>query len=288
MRLAVLFSLFLAFFSLTAQDKIYFLNGKVKTGKILEIASDQIIIKINDNEQTISKYDILLIEFKNGTIELINAPTQNATYDPNLTSDQIDIRKQGSEKTNFASLNCLALYNADVSLFYEYLTKNKIIGLGVMGAYNFNLTTTLPNLFLANLHNTKKNYDLGGTINLYTDNLQEGTCIYFGVMAKYTDFSFDKVKRDSTTAGGVTSVNVSYSTTNGHQFSILFTGGTHSVLSDQFYLKTLAGLGAFKLTGDFKEEYNGVINGNLKTGSAPVNYNFLPKLYLGINIGFNF
>jgi len=198
------------------------------------------------------------------------------------------MKKTQSGKVNYVSLNSLALYNADVSVFYEHITKNKLFGVGVMGAYNFNLNTTLPNLFLYALQNSKKNYDIGATFNFYPGELNEGTSIYIGAMIKYTNFSFDKIISDSVTNSNVTSVSIRYSKTTGGQFAPFITGGTHTFLNDHFYLRTLIGIGVFKLNGDFKKEFNSRINKNSKSNTPPSNYNFLPKMYLGINLGFNF
>lgn len=288
MRRFNIFLFFFIYFAFNAQDKIYFLNGTVKSVKVIEISNEIITTQINGLEENFNKQNVLLIEFKNGSIELINSPKENIIYDPNLQSNTFVSSDPLSDKVNFVSFNSLALYNADVCVFYEHLTKNKLFGLGVMGAYNFNLKTTLPNLFLSNLHNAKKNYDLGATINFYPVEFAGETSIYFGLMIKYTDFSFDKVKTDSIKNGSNTSINISYSRTNGSELATIFTAGTHTFLNDQFYLRTLVGIGAFKLNGDFKREFNTAINKNSKTGSPPLSYNFLPKIYLGINIGFNF
>jgi len=286
---AAFFLFFLScLFALNAQDKIYLQNGNIKTGKVIEISPDMITFISNNTEQSIGKYDVLLIEFENGTYDLINPARETIIYNPQTEVNPSIIQKQKPAKVNYVSLNSLALYNADIAVFYEHTTKNKLFGFGAMGAYNFNLKTTLPNLFLSFLHNAKKNYDLGATLNFYPVQFSGETSIYFGVMIKYTSFSFDKVITDSTKNGNITSVNVSYTRTNGSQLATIFTVGTHTSLSDQFYLRTLAGFGAFQLNGDFRREFNSEINKHNNPNTQPVNYNFLPKMYLGINIGFNF
>ncbi len=289
MRIYILYFFLFGFFALKAQDKIYFLNGNTKLCKVVEVSTDLISITINGYEENFNKLEIALIEYGNGNIDIITSPTENVIYEQNSETVRFNkTKKESISKENYLSLNCLSLYNADISVFYEHIAKNKIIGVGVMGAYNFNLKVTLPNLFLANLHNAKKNYDLGATLNLYPAQFSGFTKIYFGLMVKYTSFSFDKVLTDSSTIGGVKVTNIRYSHTDGNMLATMLTTGTHTFLNDNFYIRTLVGIGAFKLKGDFKKEFNEGQNKNSQNGRQNSDYNFLPKMYLGIIIGFNF
>jgi hypothetical protein len=107
--------------------------------------------------------------------------------------------------------------------------------------------------------------------------------VYVGLMIKYTDFSFNK--SINTGIPGTNASSITYKATKGNQLATLITAGTHTYLNDRFFVKTIAGIGAFKLKGDYKREYNLQINNN---GSGAGSFNFLPKMYLGINIGYNF
>jgi hypothetical protein len=278
----------LLFFGMKGQDKIYYLDGNTKSCNITSLTDEYINIETNGAEEAINKSVVLLIEYRNGSIEVINLPRQDATFNPKEPyAPSEKARNRSDYKLNYASLNTLALCNADVAGFYEYMPKGQMFSFGVMGAYNFNLNATFQNNFLSRLSNAKKNYDIGATFNVFPFELTEDIEIYLGVMIKYTDFSFDKVKIDSVKVSGGYSYNVSYSPAKGSQLATIITIGTHTFLSDQFFIRTIAGLGAFKLKGEYKEQFNMEINKN-KTPAETFTYNFLPKMYLGINLGFNF
>jgi len=287
MRGFIFIFLALVFYSVSAQDKLYYLNGTTKTCVVESITDSYLFIKIGEVEQTVSKYDLLLVEFKNGTVEVINLPKENVIVNPVFVANPDAIPNEGAFKQNYTSLNTLALCNADISAFYEYVPKNKPFGFGVMGAYNFNLHTGFQNNFLSRLSNAKKNYDMGVTLNVYPFEYSDDLQIYFGMMIKYTDFNFDKIKIDSVSTPGGTQQTVTYSPAHGYQLATIFTAGTHTYLNDQFYIRTIGGLGAFRLNGDYKQQFNLEVN-KRNTGGQNANYNYLPKIYLGINIGFNF
>jgi len=278
MRKILLFLFTISLISIFAQDKIYFLNGTSRECKVLEISSENIIVAASNGNEDILRSEILLIEFKNGLVEIVNSPEKEIVYNPN--SKNQTSAKQELIRNHYASVNTLALCNADISGFYEYVPQSKKIGLGVMGAYNFNAYAGAQNLFIAPLSNAKKNYDLGLTCNWYPTQFTGKTNFYIGMMIKYTSFNFDRVIKDSTSGNSST---ITYIPTTGKQMATLVTIGTHTFFNEQFFLRTLAGLGAFRLRGDYKEGLNEQLNDNSND-----RFNYLPKIYLGINIGFNF
>ncbi|MBA2610464.1 MAG: hypothetical protein H0U95_00740 [Bacteroidetes bacterium] len=278
-------------FVFKGQDKLFFLDGTTKTGKVLEIGPEQIILRADYEKTEFPRSTILLIEFADGSFEKINTPEKNVIASPDK-KENFHYKQQEKEFYNYnrVSLNSLALCNADIAAFYERLLHSKKIGLGVMGAYNFNLYVNSSNAFLAILNNAKKNYDLGAYINFYSGRTDKRTYLYFGAMVKYTSFSYSSLKEDSTKVGNVVSVNISYTPAKGSQLATIFTVGTHSDITKNFFIKTIFGLGAFKLRGDYKSQFNMIVNqnntNNQGQNNKPLTYNTLPKFYFGINIGF--
>lgn len=290
MKRLLLYTLLCFSFWARSQDRVYLTNGEVRVAKVLEIAPDYIIIvplsesgaPFVDANETIAKSLVLLIEFKGGHVEVFNQPQKTAVYNATGTMRK-EAKDQGDLSFNFASLNTLALCNADISVFFERLNSSKKIGLGLMGAYNFNPYVIAPNLFLVPLHNAKKNYDLGGFVNFYPGHFRRRTTFYFGVLLKYTSFRFTKIEDQ----GSGPSTSIKYTPAKGKQMATIFTVGTHADLGGNFFFKTIAGIGGFRLNGDYKQQYNYILNRD-RDPSERINSSFLPKFYFGFNIGFTF
>jgi hypothetical protein len=278
---------------LRSQDKVYFMDGSCRTAKVLEIAPDFItIVPLSESgepyhnaNEIISRNEVILIEYKSGLVEVYNIPQKTAVYNAdgvmkkNLKKDPEDIAIN-----NFVSINSLALCNADLSGFVEHLVQSKKIGLGCMAAYNFNSYVTIPNVFLRVLNNAKKNYDVGAFINFYPAHFRRRTTFYFGVLFKYTAFNFSSITEQKVG----TSVNVTYTPSKGSQLATLIDVGTHTYLTKNFFFKTIMGIGGFNLHGDYKQQFNYMLNKDNKPSDPTVNYTFLPKIYVGLNLGFTF
>ncbi len=276
--------------ALKCQDKLYFLDGTTKTGKVTEIGPEQIIIRSENENFQIPRSSLILIEFSNGSVEKLNTPEENVTA-PKDKKENFHYKQPKADAYNYnrVSINTLALCNADIAAFYERKVSKKT-GLGLMGAYNFNLNANATNAFIAVLANAKKKYDLGAFINFYPAPFEKRTYMHFGMMIKYTSFSYTSVKTDSTKVGTVVSVNTTYKAANGSQLATIFTIGSHTDITKNFFIRTIFGLGAFKLHGDYKEQYNIELNksnqSNNGTNATPLHVNMLPKFYFGINLGF--
>ena len=272
------------------QDKLYFLDGTNKVGKITEIGPEEIIIKIDFDNISFPRSSILLLEFKNGSTEIINKPTETiARIAEKKENFHFKQAKKELYYYNQVSLNSLALCNADISVFYERILPKKRSGVGVMGAYNINQYANAFNINIAVLSNSKKNYDLGAFFNFYPSRSEKRTRLHFGLMMKYTSFNYSSVKNVNTTIGNSVSATTTYSAAKGSQLATIITMGSHSDISNNFFIKTIFGIGAFKLRGDYKTQYNQEINNvnnQSNNNSQPVTYNYLPKFYFGINIGF--
>ncbi len=264
-----------------SQDKIYLLNGECVFGKVLEISPSTVKYETEEEDKSIEQHKILLIEFKNGSVEVLNSPEKDIVSSNDKNQTERIARNSEEFSNNFFSVNTLALCNADVSGFYEKILKNKVIGVGLMAAYNFNVTSSISNVFISILGNAKKNYDLGCFVNLYPGGFKKKTTMNIGIFMKYTDFSFSR----QTLTSGI----VKYSPAKGSQLATLLCLGTHTKLVKNFFIKTLFGLGGFTVRGAYKEQLNFRLNspGGGNTG-PPVNAGFLPKIYLGLNTGFCF
>lgn len=290
--------LLLSAFISGAQDQVYFLDGSSRSGKVTEIAPEHVILQTGGARETIDRGLILLIEFKNGSIEVMHAPEKSLVYDPEPVSSGTSKKQAERIPFNYSlgSVNTLALCNADISGFYERILPNKKIGIGAMAAYNFNARSSVSNLFISVLNSAKKKYDLGGFVNIYTDGYgSETTTFYFGVLFKYMRFSFYNVIEEKVNSGGAISTTFKYRPTEGSQLATIFTCGTHTSLNRNFFFKTLIGLGGFNLRGDYRAQYNYALNTagqntNTNSNPTPTSYDrgFLLKLYAGLNFGFSF
>lgn len=283
-----------------AQDKIYMQDGSCIVAKVLEIGPDEItVVPISESgapfinaDEKISKWDIVLIEYKNGTVEYLNTPRKDLVSDGN--SRRSEKQKKMTDKViyhNFASLNTIALCNSDIAGFFEHLSDNSKFGLGIMAAYNFNKYAGAQNTFISVLSAAKKKYDVGAFVNLYPSGFKRRSTFYFGLMMKYTAFTFTSTQELNN--GG--QISYKYTPAKGSQLATMITLGNHTNLTKTIFLKTIVGLGAFTLRGDYKEQLNYQLNANAQANTKPnspkpepVNYKMLPKLYFGINIGCNF
>jgi len=281
---ALLYIFVILTLGLKCQDKIFFLDGSTKTGKVTAITPEFIVLKTDSVVTEFPRSLVLLIEFKNGKFEKINDPQKEVTASADK-KENFHFKQASTElySYNHASINSLALCNADISAFYERILPSKKMGLGLMGAYNFNLNANGINTFIAVLANSKKNYDMGGFVNFYSALSEKRTTAYVGMMIKYTSFNFTSVKEDSILVGGSYAKSTSYKASQGRQLATIFTFGSHTDVTKNFFVKTIFGLGIFKLRGDYKEQFNIELN---KGSSEKLEYNFLPKFYFGINFGF--
>lgn len=280
MRAALLFTCLFLFSLLGAQDRIVLLNGAEKKGRILEIGPEIIKYDYEGIQISVATDDVLFLEFKNGTVEIINTPEKSVVYVPREVEDTKPIRdKQQVDKNNLITVNTLGLLNADAALFYERFFAKKQIGLSLMGAYNFNNYVGAANIFLITLSNAKKHYDLGAMLSYYFAEIKTKRQIYAGVLFKYTYFTFSRTVLAGTPPGSV----INYVPSSGYQMATIFTIGTQQALGENFVIKTIFGLGGFNLKDNYFKEYNyqrGQVGQN--------NISFLPKFYFGINAGFTF
>lgn len=281
MKLKLIIIYFFISYFFKAQDKIYFLDGAIKHGKTIEISSEFILLSNNKLIDTFLISKILLIEYQNGRIDLINKPKENSIQ-------YLDSSKKKQERfANFynynqVSLNTIALCNSDITLFYEHIFKRKLIGAGLIGAYNFNTRASFLNLFITTLNNSKKKYDLGAFVNFYINRTKKKNQFYFGTLVKYCQFSYTKIVVENSKGANT----IKYINTDGYQLATTLTVGSHFNFTKTFFIKSYFGFGGFNLRGDYREQYNYQLKSNRGYQKKDRNVGFLPKLYLGINVGF--
>lgn len=276
--------LLVLFVSLKAQDRIILLNGAEKNGPIREVGPEYIKFLFYDELVSVPREDVMLLEYKNGYVEIINPPIESTVFTPHDASEsRLEKNAEKMNGNNQLSINTLALMNADAALFYERLLARRRIGIGAMGAYNFNNYVGVLNGFLLPLSNAKKHYDLGLNFNYHFTRPKEYNSIYVGLLFKYTYFTFSKTVLSGNPPGS----NINYLPASGYQLSTIFTAGMQRRLGDNFLIKSVFGIGGFNLKNDYLKEYNYQSN---QSNPQNVNSNvtFLLKLYVGVNAGYTF
>jgi|JI9StandDraft_1071089.scaffolds.fasta_scaffold26495_1 hypothetical protein len=265
-----------------SQDKVYLLNGEVKKGVILEVSPNNITFMDDYGTTTLEKTGILLVEFKSGKTEVFNKATVDLFATNGKGSNpRFEKTRRKVDTVNMLSVNCAALCNADLAFFYERLLFNKRIGIGLMGAYNFNSVTNFYNLYLFPLEKSKKVYDVGFHVNYYTKSEFLSSKMIYGLLVKYTEFSYTAIFEERIGTGSASRLVTRRVNTASHHTATLFTVGTHTSLNHNLFIRTVCGMGGYLLHGIYKQQYN------YKRGPDS-NVGFLPKLYLGVNVGFNF
>lgn len=271
---------------LRGQDKIYFLNGSVQSGKVLEIRPEQVLYLQSGDTVFQAKHAVMFIAFANGKTEVLNRPLWDAAYDPKTQAVQPKGKERAKEQyANQIYLNTLSLVNADFSLYYEYVFKSKPLGVGAFGTYNFNSVAGLANVFFALLPNAKKNFDAGLYFNRYTKGLSNNR-FFYGLMLKYTSFRYSAADFDTTYQNGAPNVTVKYYAASDRQISPLFHFGLHNQINDLWFIKTSFSLGFFRLSERYRQQLAYVLT---EPGEAsPVVSEFLVKGGIGICLGVRF
>lgn len=267
-----------------AQDRVLFTNGQSRNGLVLQLWPDFVIVDFEGKERKIKKKNLLLIEFADGSVQTFSRPNTDVVVDTSGKGQFKTTETLSYQPTDLISVNSLAVSNSDISLFYEKLVGNRV-GAGVMGAYNFNRSATLLNVYMAGLPAARKQFDLGAFVNFYFEPPHEPnqTALYTGAMIKYMQFSFSKIVEINPSSGGATQIH--YVPTQGKQLCPMLIGGTHSSVNGKFFIHTIVGLGLFQMKGSYLQQFNYAVFGNTGTVSRS---RLLFEAYLGLNIGFSF
>lgn len=272
---------------INAQDLIYLNNGVKFDALVKEITTNEIKYKNVNNPDgptyVISQREVLFIEYKNGTVEVINK--NPATVSPKPTTPTAGEKEKEVKKAtpldvyymnkNSVLINGLALMNADITFMYERDFANGHLSVLALGGYNFNNVTTWPNAYLQQMSNSKKNYDLGLGLNFFPSNRRKAQ-YFMGIMVKYLNYSFDKEITNVDANGFPTSVSIEKA--QGYQLATMFLNGFQVRVTPSFTYKALVGVGQFSSDSDLKYALYG----------GETNSISLPKMYLGICFGYRF
>lgn len=290
MRKCVRFILILLFsfpfHGMFSQDIIYLNNGTKFEATVKEITPSEIKYKNVSNPDgptyVIAASDVLFVEFKNGTVEVINKNPK--PYSPQASTPTAGEEKKVKKPTetdlhylnkNAIMINGMALANADITLFYERDLLQSHLGITVMGGYNFNRVATWPNLYLHQLNNPKKNYDVGLGINFYPSNRRKAQ-YFMGILAKYMSYSFDREVITEEEINGFMFQKITTEKAQGYQLAGMFVNGVQYRITPTINYKIFVGIGPFTADDDLKKEMSN--NGTVS----------IPKMYLGLCIGYRF
>jgi hypothetical protein len=298
---AVLFTFFLFAHMAYSQDILYTTAGSKLKGRVTEINLKDIKYKDFSNldgpTYVIAKTDIVLIQYSNGTTEVINdnpntlapkitetvtpveKPSEKPVYKPFDRNDPYAKAKKPEKKdfnlyylnNNVLSINALALANGDVTLMYDRDLLNNHISLTFLGGYSFNSRTGALNLFIRDSKdNAKKKYDAGFGINFMPRNTKR-VQYFAGVLLKYMAYDYLSV---TDTANN----QKNYQKASAYQLAVLISNGWVFRVTPNFSFKVFGSIG-------------GQINSSpLETSisSGKINYGNYPKAYLGYCFGYRF
>ena len=67
-------------FKIFSQDKIFLLNGECVQGRVIEISRSEIKFVTDGEKKSLQQKTVLLIQFKNGEVEILNSPNKDAIF----------------------------------------------------------------------------------------------------------------------------------------------------------------------------------------------------------------
>ncbi|MBK6986038.1 MAG: hypothetical protein IPH32_15420 [Bacteroidetes bacterium] len=301
LKLAVIITFFLFANLAYCQDVLYTTAGSKLKGKVTEINTKDIKYKDFNNLEgptyVIAKADVVLIQYSNGTTDVINdnpntlapkptatvapieKPTEKPASKPFDKNDPYAKGKKGEKKeynlyylnSNMISINALALANGDVTVMYDRDLFQGKMSLSFLGGYSFNRRMGGLNLFIADAKDgAKKKYDAGFGINYMPRNTKR-VQYFVGVLAKYMAYDYLNVV-------DTTNNQKSYQKESGYQLGILVTNGW-----------------VFRVTPNFNFKIFGSVGGQINStplevtnSSGTRNYGNYPKIYLGYCFGYRF
>ncbi|MBI3518998.1 MAG: hypothetical protein HY062_06530 [Bacteroidetes bacterium] len=294
--LSVLLILFLFAFRASGQDILYTTSGNKIQAKVTEINLRDIKYKDFNNLEgptyVIAKMDIVIIQYANGTTEVINAnpatiapkpapvvPTETLASTESKPAqkpfDRNDPYGKAAKKekkefnlyylnNNMLSINALALANGDVTLMYDRDFFNSRMSLTFLGGYSFNSRMGGLNAFIADSKDdAKKKYDAGFGINFMPRNTKR-VQYFVGLLGKYMSYSYLKVIDTSNN-------QKNYEKANAYQMAIMVSNGWVFRVSPSFNFKIFGAIGVPINSTDLKPAYRGA-----------------PKAYIGYCFGYRF
>jgi len=266
-----LFLLFLVAASMQSQDILYTISGDKILSKVTEVNPTDIKYKDFSNLEgpvyVISKTDVVLIRFSDGSTQIINADAP--AFSPKSKEKAVTAPEKKPLNLyylnkNMISINAMALANGDVTLLYDKEFFESKLCLTLLGGYNFNSNMGILNLpVVDSWPNSKKKYDAGLGINFMPRNTRR-VQYFVGLMAKYMTYDYEQ-------AVFVNGQSV-ISRHDGAQLSFMVTNGWLFRVTPQLNFKFFGSVGA--------SYYNPVLADELS--------HYLPKVYLGYCFGYRF
>lgn len=282
----VLFFLFL-FQLIRAQDIIHLNNGDKFDAIVKEITSYEVKYKNFTNPDgptyVIVKNDVLLIEYQNGTLEIINKnPKSLSPVKTETISPKKEIKKGPNDLyyvgKNTIYLNGLALVNSDIALILDREIANSRLSIVLLGAYNFNIHTNYTNRYIQALGISKKNYDLGAGINYYTQ-ARKRTQYFVGFLFKVMHYEYVRETITTDSIGGVV-FNVSKTeNVNNFQFAGMLVNGLQFRITPFFTYRAFIGLGFTNKNSDISKAVEEDVTQRARSYG---------KAYLGMCVGYRF
>lgn len=174
--------------SVSAQDRIYFKDGRTVNGKIVSIGENTLsyrnaVVDSSNTDilHTVPKSEIVLAEYNNGAVFIFgsqnaNSATQQTDY--NETREQRKARKMKEWKDYEATLsdNILGFYPAELAVgrltaSYERLLADKTIGVRIPASLTYNIFSPTSTDSATASYNYRKgvSYITGLDIDFYTD-----------------------------------------------------------------------------------------------------------------------
>ncbi len=276
---------------LHSQDVIYLNNGSKFEAVVKEITPNEIKYKNFNNAEgptyVISKNDVLLIEYKTGTVDVINKNPRSVSP---FKTEFVEVKKEEKKKDpidlyyinkNSLMINGIALANADITFLYDREFAKSHLSVTVLGAYNFNKHAEWPNAYIQSLSNAKKDYDIGLGINFYPA-VNKKAQYFVGILVKYMSFSYQKTVTDSiyNAALGAYFQTTTYKPAQDYQIATMIVNGFQVRISPTINYKLFVGLGGWSAGGDLKEALNNKNSPYLPTTQL--------KIYVGMCFGYRF
>lgn len=299
--LSVLFTLFLFANMAYSQDILYTTAGSKLKGKVTEINLQDIKYKDFSNLEgptyVISKTDVVLIQYSNGTTEVINdnpntlapkitevaTPTETKPAPKPFDRNNPYANKPESDKTkkkdfnlyylnnNSLSINALALANGDITLMYDRDILKSRMSLTFLGGYSFNSHIGALNFFIRDSKDgAKKRYDAGVGINFMPRNTKR-VQYFVGLLGKYMAYDYLDVI-------DTTNNQKNYQKASASQVAIMISNGWVFRVGPNF---------SFKVFGSIGTQINSTPLETINS-TGKVNYANYPKVYLGYCFGYRF
>ena len=271
--------------AIKAQDVIYTISGNKITAKVLEISSKEIKYKSYSNIEgpnyVISNSDVVLIQFANGTSQIINqdAPILKPKKDEIPVATRTNTLNNNPPNLyylhpNLISINALALMNGDFTLLYDREFFNSHLNVTALGGYNFNqhINQGFNAIINSAGSNVKKNFDAGLGISFMPNNKRRGQ-YFIGLLGKYMNYNYQQYDY----VNGQASV---LQNKVGTQLGVMVTNGWVIRVTENLNFKLFGSIGI--------SSNHPYLNSNFSTNVNGLTQETFPKMYFGYCFGYRF